>query len=310
MSESDLAGLIPEGSPLTAKELKGSAQKALEYFLTADYSFDQMVTDGVITQTMATFMTNNLIKKINPQESEAAASAFTSAVTSFKGSATLDSGEFSESIPAFAQHANKIGTKGSPEDAKRAREVLRDQSKRIFSEIRDNPDILVRLDEGGRPVVYNPSVMAQRAGEIPRQAGRLGSQLDTKISKLQRDADALFESYSAYERAGVVSVSEMGQEFSKAPDPVKIEEGSFRIGALPTAGAKAKSKYKEGTVVVVEETGEELRVEGGKYVPAAEQPQASEGEGQGPTVEEEGTLLQDEEGNMFRVVDGKYVREQ
>ncbi|MDC0637257.1 hypothetical protein OAP25_01030 [Flavobacteriaceae bacterium] len=379
MSERDLAGLIPDGSPLTGKELKASAQKALEYFLTADYTFDQMVSDGVITQTLATFMTNNLIKNINTNDSPAAASAFTSAIEGFKGSATLNSAEFTESINAFAQHANKIGTKGGPKDAERAREVLRDQSKRIFSEIRENPDILVRLDEGGRPIVYNPSVMAQRAGELPRQAGRLGSQLDTKISKLQKDADALFESYSAYERAGVASVSEMGQEFSKAPDPVKIEEGEFRIGALPTAGAKAKRKYKEGTVVVVEETGEELKVEGGVYVAVEDQPEQSGGAGQGPllsmanqqptsldislpptprefgdaygkivgedeasrrnyyrdfpaidklvqegmslddaireatklpTIEPEGTLLQDEEGNKFRVVGGKYVREQ
>ena len=46
------------------------------------------------------------------------------------------------------------------------------------------------------------------------------------------------------------------------------------------------------------------------WIEGAEQTQASEGEGQGPTIEAEGTLLQDEEGNMFRVVDGKYVREQ
>ena len=46
------------------------------------------------------------------------------------------------------------------------------------------------------------------------------------------------------------------------------------------------------------------------WIEGAEQPQASEGAGQGPTIEAEGTLLQDEEGNMFRVVDGKYVREQ
>jgi len=53
------------------------------------------------------------------------------------------------------------------------------------------------------------------------------------------------------------------------------------------------------------------RQEGGKGpLLRYQNPQASEGEGQGPTIEEEGTLLQDEEGNMFRVVDGKYVREQ
>ena len=36
----------------------------------------------------------------------------------------------------------------------------------------------------------------------------------------------------------------------------------------------------------------------------------SGGAGQGSLIEPEGTLLQDEEGNKFRVVGGKYVREQ
>jgi hypothetical protein len=268
MSEGDLAGLIPDGSPLTAKELKTSAQKALEYFLTADYSFDQMVTDGVITQTLATFMTNNLIKKINPQESEAAASAFTSAVTSFKGSATLNSNEFSESIPAFAQHANKIGTKGSPEDAKRAREVLREQTKRLATDLQSNKNILIDIDEQGRPVA-RPAFP-----NMPERSGLSGGGLRRgELERAQSDLDALFNSYSAYGNAGVADINDL-QELVK-----EQEEKAPRPRNVNPRGRSSK-------------------------------PQASEGEGQGPTIEAEGTLLQDEEGNMFRVVDGRYVREQ
>ena len=46
------------------------------------------------------------------------------------------------------------------------------------------------------------------------------------------------------------------------------------------------------------------------WIEGAQQPEQSGGAGQGPLIEPEGTLLQDEEGNKFRVVGGKYVREQ
>ena len=46
------------------------------------------------------------------------------------------------------------------------------------------------------------------------------------------------------------------------------------------------------------------------WIEGTQQPEQSGGAGQGPLTEPEGTLLQDEEGNKFRVVGGKYVREQ
>lgn len=46
------------------------------------------------------------------------------------------------------------------------------------------------------------------------------------------------------------------------------------------------------------------------WIEGTQQPEQSGGAGQGSLIEPEGTLLQDEEGNKFRVVGGKYVREQ
>ena len=271
MSERDLAGLIPDGSPLTGKELKASAQKALEYFLTADYTFDQMVSDGVITQTLATFMTNNLIKKIDPVESTAAASAFTSAIDGFKGSATLNSAEFTESINAFAQHANKIGTKGGPEDAKRAREVLREQTNRLATDLRSNKNILIDVDEQGRPVA-RPAFP-----NMPERSGLSGGGLRRgELERAQSDLDALYNSYSAYGNVGVADINDL-QELVKEP-----EDEAPRPRNVNPLGRSSR----------------------------AQQPEQSGGTGQGPLIEPEGTLLQDEEGNKFRVVGGKYVREQ
>ena len=97
-----------------------------------------------------------------------------------------------------------------------------------------------------------------------------------ELERAQSDLDALYNSYSAYGNVGVADINDL-QELVKEP-----EDEAPRPRNVNPLGRSSR----------------------------AQQPEQSGGAGQGPLIEPEGTLLQDEEGNKFRVVGGKYVREQ
>ena len=265
----NLEALIPEGSPVSAQQMKDSALAAITYSLTADYSIEKQIEDGLINPQLGFFIANATLTKGDPLESPEASHAFVQQVKDAAvGNALTNSSDFIESVNAFSKHANKIGTQGNSDAKEAAKLVLAGQLERVVNETRGS-DLRITLDDNGIPVL-----------DVARAAGGIaGGTQRARMTAEQKMVNSLIESYREYARVGVVDMAdlqELVQEPEAAPSP--------KPASATTPLARA------------------LR--------SAQQPEQSGGAGQGPLIEPEGTLLQDEEGNKFRVVGGKYVREQ
>ena len=266
----NLEALIPADSPVSAEQMRASAQEALTYLLTADYSIQQQMDDGVISAALGTFMTNGMVKKVDPKESPEANTAFNDSISGFEVSSVnlSDNDEFTESIRAFSQHANKIGTKGDAEAAKRAREVLRAQQKRVADYVKGTTSLSVSIGDDGLAVVTGEGVRSGLAGRAA--AG--------KEAQAREMVDALNASYLAYNRAGVADLADLS-ELSTAeelPEATPLE---------PTQRERVS-----GTVLTSEQLDKKLAEEGSSLPPL-------EGVEDG--------VYELEDGTQFTVVGGK-----
>lgn len=207
-----LEALIPSDSPVSAEQMKTSAQEALKYLLTADYSIEQQIKDGVISQALGTFISNSMIKKVDPSESPDTNSSFNSAIDGFGASSVSlrDPSEFTESVRAFGQHANRIASKGDKDAKDKAEGILKAQLKRVVNETRGAD---ISIGEDGIPVLASLSSTRNPLGG----RSRLGR--DTLQTEM---VTALVDTYKAYAAVGIVDMADLS-ELSTAEEFVPLD---------------------------------------------------------------------------------------
>ncbi len=262
-----LEALIPSDSPVSAEQMRASAQKALNYLLTADYSIEQQIKDGVISQALGTFLSNELVKKVDNNESPAANSAFNNAIGDFETSSVnlTNTDEFIESITAFKQHSNRIASKGDKDAKERAAGVLKAQLARVVNETRT---VDISIGEDGIPVVAS-SVSS---------GGLSGRTRKIEEARYTEMVNALTDTYKAYAAVGIVDMADLSELSTAEPlgeavplDPTQQEK--VRGGILTAQQLEKKLAEEQSNLPPLEgvedgvyelDDGTQFTVVGGK----------------------------------------------
>ena len=241
LPEDRLAALAPEDSLIPPEEIRKQLQALFVHKVTADFSISKQAAAGVTNNNFATFVTQNMLKNVNPKESPEANQVFNELIGEFEPSSVnlSDNDGFTESIHAFSQHANKIGTKGDAEAAKRARGVLKAQQKRVAAFVKGTSALSVSIGDDGLAVV---------TGEGGR-SGLSGRAAAGKEAQAREMVDALNASYLAYNRAGVADLADLS-ELSTAEElpeatPLQTTQRERRTGSVLTSKQLDKKLAEE-----------------------------------------------------------------
>lgn len=198
-----LAAFTPQDGLYPPSEIRKQLQAVFVNRFIANYSIADQAKDGVTNNNFATFVTQNMLKKVDPKESPEINQVFNELIGEFKTSSVnlTDNGEFTESVSAFAQHAYKIGTKGDEEAGERARGVLKAQQKRVADYVKGTTALSVSIGDDGLAVVTGEGV----------RKGLSGRSVAGKEAQAREMVDALNASYLAYNRAGVADLADLSE---------------------------------------------------------------------------------------------------